>query len=61
MAAREVIHFPLRAQLSTRLWFPALLPPEPVAKSPPENEDYLRHVEGVARLGVLVDQQRLQK
>jgi hypothetical protein len=35
MAAKEVIHFPLRAQLSERLSFPALLPPEPVAESPP--------------------------
>jgi hypothetical protein len=35
MAAREVIYFPFRAQLSTRLRFPALLAPEPVAQSPP--------------------------
>lgn len=35
MAAKEVIYFPLRAQLSTRLWFPARIPPEPVAESPP--------------------------
>jgi hypothetical protein len=28
MAAREVIHFPFWAQPSTRLRFPALLPPE---------------------------------
>jgi hypothetical protein len=35
MAARKVIYFQLRAQLSTRLRSTALLPPEPVAKSPP--------------------------
>ena len=36
MAAKEVIHFPFGAQLSTHLQFPALVPPEPVAKSPPQ-------------------------
>jgi hypothetical protein len=56
MAVKEVIYFPLRAQLSTRLWFPALLPPAPVAKSPRENVDALRHAEGEARLGVFVAQ-----
>jgi hypothetical protein len=61
MAARDVIHFPLRAQLSTRVWFPALLLPELVAKSPPENEGDLRQVEDEARLGVLVCQERLRK
>jgi hypothetical protein len=35
MAAEEVIHFPLWAQLSQRLNFPALSPPEPVAEPPP--------------------------
>ena len=35
MAAKEVIHFPFGAQLPTQLQFPALVPPEPVAKSPP--------------------------
>jgi hypothetical protein len=35
MAARETIHFPMRAQLSLRLAFPPLPPPEPVAESPP--------------------------
>jgi hypothetical protein len=34
MAAKEVIHFPLRAQLSMPLQFPAPLPPERNAKSP---------------------------
>ena len=61
MAVRDVIHFPFWAQLSTPLWFPALLLPEPVAKSPPENEDDLRHAAGEARLGVLVAQEHLQK
>jgi hypothetical protein len=36
MAVREVIHFPFKAQLSTRLQFPARFPPEPVAESPPK-------------------------
>jgi len=35
MAAREPIHFPLRVQLSLRLAFAALPPPDPVAESPP--------------------------
>jgi hypothetical protein len=35
MAAREVIHFFLWAQLSLRLLFPARIPPESVSKSPP--------------------------
>lgn len=35
MAGREVIYFPFEAQLSARPHFPTLLPPEPVAKSPP--------------------------
>ena len=35
MAAREVIHFPFRAQLSSRPMFLARIPPEPVAESPP--------------------------
>jgi hypothetical protein len=35
MAANEVIFFLFWAQLSLRLAFPALLPPEPVAESPP--------------------------
>jgi hypothetical protein len=35
MAARDVIHFPLWAQLATRLVFPARPSPEPVAESPP--------------------------
>ncbi len=39
MAAKEVIHFPLRAQLSPRLRSTALRPPEPVAKSPPSSEN----------------------
>jgi hypothetical protein len=61
MAARDVIYFQSRAQLSMRLWFPALLSPEPVAKSPPKNEGNLRHAEGEVRLGLLVAQERLQK
>jgi hypothetical protein len=36
MAAREVIHFPFGAQLATRPQVPVLLPPEPVAESPPQ-------------------------
>ena len=35
MAAKEVIHFPLRAQLSERPLCPAQALPQPVAKSPP--------------------------
>jgi hypothetical protein len=35
MAARELIHFPLWAQLALRPLFPARNPPEPVAESPP--------------------------
>jgi hypothetical protein len=35
MAVNEVIHFPLRAQLSTRPMCPAQLLPGPVAESPP--------------------------
>jgi hypothetical protein len=61
MAARQVIHFPFRAQLSAHLRFPSLLLPEPVAKSPPKNEGNLRHAEGEVRLGPLVAQERLQK
>jgi hypothetical protein len=38
MAVQEVIDFPFGAQLYTRLWFPALLPPEPVAESPPSDD-----------------------
>jgi hypothetical protein len=51
MAAREVIHFPFGAQLSTRPKFPVLPLPEPVAESPPRN---LRNVSGEMRLGVLI-------
>jgi hypothetical protein len=36
MAAREVIHFLFGTQLSTRPQVPVLLPPEPVAESPPQ-------------------------
>ncbi len=36
MAAREVIHFPLWAQLPTHPVFPARLLPEPVAEPPPQ-------------------------
>jgi hypothetical protein len=36
MAAKDVIYFPFGAQLSTRLWLPSRVPPEPVAKSPPQ-------------------------
>jgi hypothetical protein len=50
MAAKEVIYFPLRAQLSTRLWFPARILPEPVAKSPPKTGPY--HVRGLNSLFV---------
>jgi hypothetical protein len=57
MAARDVIYFQSRAQLSMRLWFPALFRPEPVAKSPPKNERSLRHAEGEVRLGLLVAQE----
>jgi hypothetical protein len=39
MAAREVIYFPFRAQLSRRQRFLALLPPRPVAESPLGNSD----------------------
>jgi hypothetical protein len=35
MAAKEVIHFPLWAQLTGRPLFPARIPPEPVCESPP--------------------------
>jgi hypothetical protein len=35
MAANEVIFFLFWAQPSLHLAFPALLPPEPVAESPP--------------------------
>lgn len=35
MAADEVIVFPFWTQLSQRLEFPALRPPDPVAESPP--------------------------
>jgi hypothetical protein len=35
MAANELIFFPFRAQLSLRLTFPPLPPPEPIAESPP--------------------------
>jgi hypothetical protein len=61
MAAREVIYFPFGAQLSTPPQFPALLPPEPAAKSPPQSEENLRHVSAAAGLCVLVVQERLQK
>jgi hypothetical protein len=61
MAARQVIRFPFRAQLSTHLRFPSLLLPEPVAKSPPENKEDLSHAKGQARFGVHVAQERLQK
>jgi hypothetical protein len=40
MAAKEVIHLPLRAQLSRRLWFPARAPIDLVAKSPPNWTDF---------------------
>ena len=36
MAGREVIHFPLWAQLSSHLFFRTLPPPEPAAESPPK-------------------------
>ena len=39
MAAEEVIHFPLWAQLSRRPSSPALSPPEPVAEPPPVAEN----------------------
>ncbi len=39
MAVKEVSHFLFEAQLSTRPQFPALLPPEPVAESPPQSEE----------------------
>jgi hypothetical protein len=35
MAVKEAIHFPFRAQLTRRPMFPARIPPEPVAESPP--------------------------
>jgi len=35
MAAEEVIYFLPWAQLLAHVKFPALLPPEPVAESPP--------------------------
>ena len=35
MAAREVIHFLLRAQLASRRLFSTLTQPESVAESPP--------------------------
>jgi|ERR1035438_335343 hypothetical protein len=50
MAAKEVIHFPFGAQLSMRLLFPALLPPEPVAESPPQSEESLRYVQAKTAL-----------
>jgi len=58
MAAREVIYLPLRAQLSARLWSTTLLPLKPVAESPPQSEENLKHVPGESRLGVLVIQSR---
>jgi hypothetical protein len=36
MPAKEVIHFPFSAQLTSRSLLPALFPPEPVSESPPE-------------------------
>jgi hypothetical protein len=35
MAARDVIYFPFSAQLNSRLFFLALLPPQRVSESPP--------------------------
>jgi hypothetical protein len=35
MAVKEVIHFPFRAQLTRRAMFPARIPLEPLAESPP--------------------------
>ena len=49
MAAKEVIHFPFGAQLPTQPQFPVLVPPEPVAESPPQIDENLRHVPGDAR------------
>jgi hypothetical protein len=60
MAAREVIHFPSEAQLSTRPQFPALIPPEPVAESPPQSEKTKTHVSGEGGLSALVAPGRLQ-
>lgn len=39
MAAREVIHFPLEAQPSTRPQFPRQCSPELVAESPPSHNN----------------------
>jgi hypothetical protein len=57
MAVIDVIHFPFWAQLATRPRFPALLLPEPIAKSLPD----LRHAKGAVRLGVHVVQDRLRR
>ena len=35
MPAKESLYFSFRAQLTSRLFFPDLLPPEPVSESPP--------------------------
>jgi len=61
MASREVIYFPFGAQLSTRPQFPALLSPGPVAKSPPQSEENLRHVSAAAGFCVFVAQERFKK
>jgi len=50
MAAKEVIHFPFGVQLFGRRQFPALVLPEPVAESPLQIDENLRHVPGDARL-----------
>jgi hypothetical protein len=36
MAGTEVIYFLFSAQLNSRPFFPALLPPKPVSEPPPE-------------------------
>jgi hypothetical protein len=43
MAAREVIHFQSRVQLTPRPSIPAQIPPDPVAESPPSLKTQLVH------------------
>jgi hypothetical protein len=57
MAAREVIHFPCGAQLSTRFNCPARIPPEPVAESPPK----LKSRQSFAHYGRILDQSRFKR
>ena len=58
MAAKEVIHFPFGVQLFARPQFPASVLPEPVAESPPQIDENLRHVQATPDLCARRPQER---